>query len=262
MEFYIDVHTSNTGKILIKDHSREYDQYVDHDVITDGKYQYDRSVTIDVLSGINTKETKLLDTQFHNHDQLIPDPITPGSEIYDIEKTILEIPKDGYYQVQHIVLPTIDWYNYVKIHNNEFLKQYNVIYIGSKDGKILKEVDNQWEECSTEELINRNTEGTTIEKCVIDVFHTGFLYVCYINYCKKLFDILTKHCMPNCIPQNNKELTYIRDFLWMVLNIIDYLVDIKQHMEAQRILEIVNHCGGFCKNLDLHDGSTEGCGCS
>jgi hypothetical protein len=40
----------------------------------------------------------------------------------------------------------------------------------------------------------------------------------------------------------------------MVLNIIDYLVSIKQHMEAQRILEIVNHCGGFCKNLDLHDG--------
>jgi hypothetical protein len=42
--------------------------------------------------------------------------------------------------------------------------------------------------------------------------------MCYINYCRKLFSKLTK----GCIPEDSKELTYIRDFLWMVLNVIDY----------------------------------------
>jgi len=44
-----------------------------------------------------------------------------------------------------------------------------------------------------------------------------------------------KHCSPKCEPM---DIDYFpRDFLWMTLNIIDYLVRYGQYLEAQRILE-------------------------
>jgi hypothetical protein len=46
--------------------------------------------------------------------------------------------------------------------------------------------------------------------------------MCYINYCRKLFSKLTKSCNYACAPEDVKDLTYARDFLWMVLNTIDY----------------------------------------
>ena len=55
------------------------------------------------------------------------------------------------------------------------------------------------------------------------------------------------HCRPNCEPHGVDY--FPRDFLWMTLNIIDYLIGRCQYMEAQRILEEISYCGGFCKNL-------------
>jgi hypothetical protein len=33
-------------------------------------------------------------------------------------------------------------------------------------------------------------------------------------------------------------------------------------MEAQRVLEMTNYCGGFCQNQELNAGPSTGCGCS
>jgi hypothetical protein len=33
-------------------------------------------------------------------------------------------------------------------------------------------------------------------------------------------------------------------------------------MEAQRVLEMTNYCGGFCQNQELNAGPNTGCGCS
>ena len=86
--------------------------------------------------------------------------------------------------------------------------------------------------------------------------------MCYINYCRKLFQKLTKGCNYECSQDDVKDLTYIRDFLWMTLNTIDYQISFKQYMEAQRILEMTDYCGGFCKNQELNAGPSTGCGCS
>lgn len=118
------------------------------------------------------------------------------------------------------------------------------------------------EPVSIEELYKRNIEGTTIEKCTIDIFYTGYLQHCYINYCNKLFSKLTKNCNDLCIREDHKELIYIRDFLWMVLNIIDYQISFKNYMEAQRLLEITNYCGNFCQNKESYVGSNTRCRCS
>lgn len=124
----------------------------------------------------------------------------------------------------------------------------------------MKVVSGEIVEAEVKELLERNYEGTNILQCKIDLFSTGNLQQCYINYCKKIYDSLLDNCT-RCNKESNKEDTYARDFIWMTLNIIDYLVGFKQHMEAERILEQATSCGGFCqKTNDTNKHSS--CGCS
>ena len=299
MEFSIDVHTGLNGKIIIEDYSREYDQYFSEDETNQekGKYKYSESKTINVLTKVNSEsESKIGDPIIHNHDQLKPDPLYPDNYIYDLEKIKFTIDDDGYYLMHHIILPTKQWLEntYLTHENEDYRKSYESIYIIDDNNDIFKviiennfpEIPNDditpdstpdsnipsvknyiqikynLEPVSIEELYKRNIEGTTIEKCTIDIFYTGYLQHCYINYCNKLFSKLTKNCNDLCIREDHKELIYIRDFLWMVLNIIDYQISFKNYMEAQRLLEITNYCGNFCQNKESYVGSNTGCRCS
>jgi hypothetical protein len=162
--------------------------------------------------------------------------------------------------MHHIVLPTKQLLEntYLTHENEDYRKSYESIYIIDNNDIFKVIIENNFpeipnddiisepiptpnpdsnipsvrnyiqikyklESVSIEELYNKiNIEGTTIEKCTIDIFYTGYLQHCYINYCNKLFSKLTKNCDNLCIKEDHKELIYIRDFLWMVLNIIDY----------------------------------------
>ena len=265
MEFDIDIHTGLNGKITIEDYSQEYNQYFPETQTdqTYGRYKYSECKTLNVVLKITSTKTTLLEVLQHNHDQKVEDPTEPGVYIYDLEKVDLTLHADGYYNIHHVIIPTQQWFTETFLkQSDEYRKAYETIYILGDDNKIYKYINETFVECSVEEIIKRNLEGTTIEKCVIDVFYTGFLQLCYINYCRQLFAKLAKNCNVSCTPENVKDLTYIRDFLWMVLNIIDYQISFKQYMEAQRLLESVNGCGNFCKNQELNAGPNTGCGCS
>lgn len=265
MEFDIDIHTGLNGKVIVEDYSREYAQYFPEDQIIQqaGRYKYSESKTLNVIMKVNSGKITLVDVLLHDHDQLVEDPTTPGNYVYDVEKTEFTVAKDGYYNINHIVLPTMQWYNetYLK-QDDDYRASFESIYIINVDNKLYKHTEEGFVECTIKELIERNHEGTTIEKCIIDLFYTGFLQMCYINYCRKLFAKLTKGCNYACAPEDVKDLTYARDFLWMVLNTIDYQISFKQYMEAQRVLEMTNYCGGFCQNQELNAGPSTGCGCS
>ena len=265
MEFDIDIHTGLNGKITIEDYSREYSQYFPEDQIVQeyGRYKYSESKTLNIIMKINSGKITLVDVLLHDHDQLVEDPTQPGSFLYDVEKTDFTVKQDGYYNVNHLVLPTMTWYNetYLK-QTDDYRASFETVYIIGTDNKLYKHTPEGFVECTVKEIVERNHEGTTIEKCIIDVFYTGFLQMCYINYCRKLFAKLTKGCNYACAPEDVKDLTYARDFLWMVLNTIDYQISFKQYMEAQRVLEMTNYCGGFCQNQELNAGPSTGCGCS
>ena len=102
--------------------------------------------------------------------------------------------------------------------------------------------------------MERNIEGTTIKKCKVELFFTGNLQQCYINHCKRMFTESLIACSAD------EADIYTRDFIWMTLNILDYLIGFKQFMEAQRILENFDSCGGFCKTSRIKN--TSSCGCS
>lgn len=265
MEFDIDIHTGLNGKITVEDYSQEYDQYFPENQITQeyGRYKYSESKTLNVIMKINSGKVILVDVLLHDHDQLVEDPTTPGNYLYDVEVTDFTVKRDGYYNVHHIVIPNMKWYYDTYLtQNDDYRAGFNSVYVIGDDNKLYKLVNGEFVECTVKEIVERNHEGTTIEKCIIDVFYTGFLQMCYINYCKKLFQKLTKGCNFACAPEDTKDLTYARDFLWMVLNVIDYQISFKQYMEAQRVLEMTNYCGGFCQNQELNAGPSTGCGCS
>ena len=265
MEFDIDIHTGLNGAITIEDYSQEYDQYFpENQIIQDyGRYKYSECKTLNVIMKIDSGKITLVDVLLHDHDQLVEDPTSPGSYLYDVEKIEFTVKKDGYYNVSHLVIPTLKWFNNTyRLQSEDYRNAFEAVYVISDDNKLYKYTNGEFVECTIKEILERNHEGTTIEKCVIDVFYTGFLQLCYINYCRKLFAKLTKGCNYECSQEDVKDLTYIRDFLWMTLNTIDYQISFKQYMEAQRLLEMTNYCGSFCQNQELNAGPSTGCGCS
>ena len=62
------------------------------------------------------------------------------------------------------------------------------------------------------------------------------------------------------IKKSYKELIYKRDLLWMVMNVITYLLELGSFLEAQRIIEQFTRCNNFCKE-ELKGKGGVSCGC-
>lgn len=243
MEFSIDIHTTLEGDLIVEDFSKEYGQYIDEDVeviASYDDYKYSESASLNVVIKVDMDKVTLMDVLLDKHEE-------------DIDSVSFKIHKDGYYTVDHIILPNIKWWENSSADNKRY---YDTIYVTDGE-KVYKAVDGELQECTVREILERNIEGTTIKKCKVDVFFTAHLQNCYIDWCKQIFNNLLNTCNRDKYDQA----IYSRDFVWMALNIIDYLVGFKQYMEAERILEMFNGCGGFCRNRDIkhHNG---GCGCS
>lgn len=244
MEFSIDLHTSVKGDITIEDYSKEYGQYLDEDseVVTSyDYYKYSESATLNTIIRMKVCDATLVDVLLNSHTE-------------DVDSCTFRVKDDGYYVIDHIILPNMKWYENA---SEEYKNYYDYIYITDGD-KLYKEVDGKLEECSVKEILERNIEGTTIKKCKVDVFFTGNLQQCYINYCKKLFDDL----LGKCLKSDQSDSIFARDFIWMTLNVIDYLIGFKQYMEAERLIELFNKCGSFCKGSFDSINKPIGCGCS
>lgn len=244
MEFNIDVCTQPDGLIIIRDFSKEFGQYLSDDVeimVSHDAIKYKHTATLNCITKINIDSISLVDVLLEEH---VDDKL---------DAAFFRIDKDGYYVVDHIVLPTFDW---LKEAPEECFAEYDTIYVTDKE-KIYKIVEGELVECSIKEVMERNAEGTTLMKCKIDVFFTGHLQECYINYCKKVFDSVNE-----CAPASRDYDTYARDFIWMTLNIIDYLIGFKQYLEAERLLNLFKNCNGFCNDRALHGFKSKSCGCS
>ena len=244
MEFNIDICTLPDGMLIIRDFSKDYGQYLRDDVDFIWSFdaiKYKHTATLNCVTKITNNAISLIDVLLEEHVE------------NKLDEAYFRIEKDGYYVVDHIIIPTIEWLEEVP---EECFAEYDTIYVTDKE-KVYKIVEGELVECSIKEVMERNCEGTTLRKCKLDVFYTGHLQECYINYCKKVFDSVNE-----CAPKDRDYNTYARDFLWMTLNIIDYLISFKQYLEAQRLLEMFNTCNGFCNDRQLHGFKSKSCGCS
>lgn len=178
-----------------------------------------------------------------------------------IDSVKLPVTFDGWFTICHIVLPSVKWFEQeVKKTTASAISLYDVVYYS--DGlKVYKYIDNESVEVSIDEVINRNPERTTISIVTKNYVSVCYLKKCYINLCQQLFN---QNLLTECssINKNNCELIFQRDLVWMALNVIQYLTELNQLAEAERIIEQLGRgCNGLCKQ-NSENVSKSGCGCS
>lgn len=251
MNLILNVCNIDGCKIRMKDLTQESDEYISEDITTErslqnyyynNRFKYSQTYTVNIIKYNSIEEEKLFDPIFTNHDTYL-------------DEAYLDLEKDGYYTVNHFVLPSIEW------TLNELSKTDNISKHGKKiyttDGeKLYQVVNNKLIEIEPKVLVEVNTEDTTISKVVQDTFSICYLYQCYISICKQLFN----STIIKCLTTDSKDLIFKRDFLWMTLNVMKYYTEFGQLYEAQRLLENINYCGTFCNETIKTTNS--GCGCN
>ena len=156
MEFSIDIHNSLQGDITIEDFSKEYgyyapegDSYPDSiieevDGVSTLKYKYSKTVSLNTVLKVNMNEAVLQDVLIHKHED-------------DVDVCNFHVDEDGYYVVNHFVLPTREWYDTYINNQDEELSEFiseGIYFI--EDDKLKKVVDGEIIETEIKELLERN----------------------------------------------------------------------------------------------------------
>ena len=126
MEFSIDIHTALTGEIIVEDFSKEYGQYLNEDVeviYSYDEFKYSETSSLNAIIKVNTDKIKLIDVLLDNHKE-------------DIDSVTFTVEEDGYYTVDHVILPNMTWY---EKSSEEYRNYYDVIYVTDGE-KVYKQV--------------------------------------------------------------------------------------------------------------------------
>lgn len=257
--------------IIIQDTSTFYIDFIEHEPDfkpTIGDFRYQDTITLNVIRKytVDNKEGEIVKvltvphTEWDKcdiHRERVEGVLTIPMIAY-LDESHYTFDKDGYYSIYHIILPTMDWYK----SNPDFINDYDCVVVYDK-GKFkviyhgtpeIKEVDLDYVF-----LIGASPNlESTIAYSEKEVFITCHLEKCYVDYSKDLLDTQLNACKRNIDGQ------FERDFLWMTLNVIDYYIGFGQFNEAQRILEQVNYCNGFCKENQCNKCKPKksDCGCN
>lgn len=153
------------------------------------------------------------------------------------QQTIYKNAKDGFYAIQKLTIP---------------LDESSPYYY--KNGKYYHNI----KEVELEVLANINPEVSQIQIEYIYYFSTCHLRKCFIKACYDIFDQQNSICKNTT---GDKSLTYKRDLIWSALNVINYMFEMGQIDEAQRLLEEITECNGLCPQTNVGNNS-KGCGCN
>lgn len=114
---------------------------------------------------------------------------------------------------------------------NNFIKTYAQFVLSNSVKQSLED-------------LSENTEiGNQTYFCKKITFTYCNLIKCFVSLQSNLANSL---CDTSC----EKNDVYNRDFLLSTIYVLDYLRDINNFKEAQRILDNINECGGFCKEFE------------
>ncbi len=149
------------------------------------------------------------------------------------KKVIFNSDGDGFYTICKLTIPVDEAQPYYY-----------------KDGKFYHNI----QEVSLQEILNTKPEISGVEFEYIYYFSTCNLRKCFVKICQEIFDTASSICNKTGV---DGSLTYKRDLIWSALNVIDYMIEIDQMEEAQRLLEEITGCNGLCSPQK----SSSGCGC-
>ena len=153
------------------------------------------------------------------------------------EEIKFTIGKDGYYVLCRIIVSDTP--------NEGYYYANDSLYKGS-------------EEIDLQEIINVNPEVSQLNIVFYQYFQMYKLKICYINLVK---NILSSSCSIRCNSKYaNQSDIYKRDLLWSAINTLEYLIEMGQYEEAEKLLERITDCNGICDNSETFNNNNCGCG--
>lgn len=162
---------------------------------------------------------------------------------------------DGLYEISHLIIPTKE---YIERLNLEQKNEYSILYYYDLEkGKFYKLSDKS-EEVNVLEIIEIDSDSTTVVKDSMKIFCLSYLQACLYNINKRLINDINTKCLGKV--NYDKETVISRDLILMSVNIINYLLERESYFEALRILESITQCGNLCGKLNIK--KENGCGCS
>lgn len=217
---------------------------------------FEDTVTVDIVTLEKSDGPKLAAEVFTTHDKKAL-----------LNEAKLPLGEDGLYTITHLTIPTLDWYK-----KQSDLRNFKDIYV-TENSRIFKLQNKEFVEVDPLDFTtNINLEKSTVSKFSKLYFFNCYLWKCYVYLCNKILNHTGKE-------DELKNLEYDRDFVWITIYVIKYLVEDCKLTEAQKILEAVEACNGFCykaikdsqetfESYDYSCGLTSGkvyqtsCGCN
>lgn len=250
MELKINVCTAASCKVSVQDQTEIGGKgYLaeDSDVTVKGRFKYSDTVSIDLLQHNKSDEYELQIPVYTLHDS-------------ESKQVTLPVKFDGWFTVLHIVLPSKDWFDReLAKETGSSLPLYDTVYYSDGEN-LFKYINGTSTTATIEEVAERNTEETTISKTCENYVSICFLNKCYLSLCQQ---ILEDRGLSPCWDKNtvDTDLVFRRDYVWMAINVIKYMVQFEQLAEAERIIERISNCNGLCKS-EFKRMPSHGCGCS
>jgi hypothetical protein len=157
--------------------------------------------------------------------------LVPHTDI-DIDEITLE--KDGLKKIQHIIIPTKAWFDYIyQMDESSFDSYVNGIYFLGDEDKFLKYKFGVITEVPLEEILEVNQEDTTLIKTELHTFELCHLEECFFKLCMYLLNNMP--CTDPCFTEKMKGFSgeiLNRDIIWMALNAIKYCIEQQQFFRA------------------------------
>lgn len=255
MKPIVKICSTDNNSIIITDLTQDSDEYVDEDIVDaeayyeKNKFKYSETCTINFISKTTVSPTE---------EEEIYEPVFTDHNSY-LDEIHYKLNQDGFYTVYHIILPTTEWLNKELEKAHSILKSDIEIYVCDCSNIYKYSKGNLHKIEDVDILTSVNTENTTISRTVVNQFSIYDLYKCYITLCKQIFQNTTFKCFDKI---NLEDITFKRDFIWMTINIIKYYTEMNNFLEAQRLLQKINYCGGICNEKSLSKQNNSGCGCN
>lgn len=236
-------------KLVVTDLTQDSDEYLPEDIqntevyYKQCRFKYSDTYTINIVQQNKFESSEIINTYFTEHCSYL-------------DEQYIQLDKDGYYTIYHLILPSVDWLNANISIVKDMVKSGKTIYI--TDGQRIYKYTNSLKVVDSLEVAEINDENTTIARICQDQFSICKLFACYIRLCKQIFSSINLRCINK--NSNVSEARFNRDFLWMTINVMRYNIEKGNFLEAQRILESINYCNGFCQQ-DIEITKSSGCGC-
>lgn len=243
---------SGTCGIQVKGLERDSGQYLEEPQVSIRNYTFEQTVTLNALYSIDSNENQTYESY----------SIVPHTDI-DIDE--IKIEKDGLKQIDHYIIPTNEWLQYVIERDPVSFDSYSLVYyFNLQDENFYKYINGESIKVSANEVLEVNADNTTLIKVSVNTFVTCHLEKCFFNLCMYLLENLP--CNDPCIETNIKgfklNILY-RDIIWMAINAIRYAIEQGQFFRAQAILEQIETCWGICKDSgSIASLNNNSCGCN